>query len=107
MPYDTLAFVFYAYYQFMLLCLKDTSGTVDKIAKFLGKKITTEQKQQIVEHCSFQRMKSNPKTNYSWLEELGITSPKEGDVLRKGKIENMSTDVILIFLDQLLNLWYS
>lgn len=63
---------------------RDTEGTIDKVAKFLGKTLTQEQKDKIIDHCSFENMKKNPTTNHSWFETLGVSDPKRGDFMRKG-----------------------
>jgi hypothetical protein len=55
------------------------------VAKFLGKTLTQEQKDKIIDHCSFENMKKNPTTNHSWFETLGVSDPKRGDFMRKGK----------------------
>ncbi|XP_045196251.2 sulfotransferase 1E1-like [Mercenaria mercenaria] len=63
---------------------KDTDGTIDKVAKFLGKTLTREQKDIIINHCSFENMKKNPATNHFWFETYGVADPKKGDFMRKG-----------------------
>ncbi|KAH3734510.1 sulfotransferase 1C4-like [Dreissena polymorpha] len=63
---------------------KDTEGTIDKIAAFLGKKISTEDRKAIMEYCSFESMKKNPMTNHNWFEALGVADRKEGTFMRKG-----------------------
>lgn len=63
---------------------KDTEGTIDKLADFLGKTLTKEQKVKIIQHCSFENMKKNPTTNHSWFETLGVSDPKKGEFMRKG-----------------------
>ena len=56
-----------------------------QIATFLGKTLDQAQLQKIVDHCSFKNMKTNPTTNYSWLQDLGFAK-KNGEAVffRKG-----------------------
>lgn len=94
----------------MCVISQDTYGSIEKIANFLGKEVTPEQKRQIVEHCSFGQMKANPKTNYSWYKDWGVIKQKEVLILRKGrqfmvciitvigiKIRKMCLEMLLVF----------
>ncbi|KAF7232004.1 hypothetical protein EG68_10929 [Paragonimus skrjabini miyazakii] len=48
-------------------------------------KISDEELEQLVEHCSFQAMSTNPTTNFSWWKELGLWNPDE-KFMRRGVI---------------------
>jgi len=54
---------------------------VEKIAKFIGKEISPETCDLIVQQTSFDSMKSSEHTNYSWLEGM-----KGDGFIRKGKV---------------------
>ena len=45
---------------------KDLTGSVQKIATFIGSTINKEQLEDVVKQCEFESMKSNPLANYSW-----------------------------------------
>lgn len=63
---------------------RDTEGTIDQVAQFMGKSLTKAQKDIIIRHCSFENMKQNPTTNHCWFETYGISDPKRGEFIRKG-----------------------
>ena len=69
----------------MVLLFQDTPGTINKIAQFLGKDLTEEEKKHIMAHCSFEQMKDNNMTNHSWFINLGVSDPKRGEFMRKGQ----------------------
>jgi amine sulfotransferase len=57
--------------------------TIRKLCDFLGKDLSDEKVSTIVEWCSYEKMKSNPKVNYEWYKEFGLFK-KDGQFLRKG-----------------------
>ncbi|KAK2174926.1 hypothetical protein NP493_767g01071 [Ridgeia piscesae] len=66
--------------------LQDPSKTIQSIASFLGKDLSTKQVARIAKYCSFDEMKKNPASNYSWWDKLGIRLPEEAEFLRSGKV---------------------
>jgi len=54
---------------------------VEKIAKFIGKEVSPETRDLIVQQTSFGVMKSSEHTNYSWVEGM-----KRDGYFRKGKV---------------------
>lgn len=60
---------------------KDLTGSVQKIATFIGSTISKEQLVDIVKQCEFESMKNNPQANYSW-EPAHQASP----FMRKGVV---------------------
>ncbi|KAI0233206.1 Sulfotransferase family cytosolic 1B member 1 [Lamellibrachia satsuma] len=65
---------------------QDTNKTIQAIASFLGKELSTKQVTRIAKYCSFDEMKKNPASNYSWWDKLGIRQPDESEFLRSGKV---------------------
>ncbi|XP_033112812.1 sulfotransferase 1C4-like [Anneissia japonica] len=62
---------------------KDLTGGIMKISEFFGWPIPDGKLDEIVEHCTFSNMKSNPKTNYSDSPSLDVNSTP---FMRKGKV---------------------
>ena len=58
--------------------------TVRLIADFLDKPLTTSQIFDIIQSTTFEQMKKNPLSNYSWWNDLGLRDKNESDFLRKG-----------------------
>lgn len=56
---------------------------VIKLAQFLGKKLSEEILDKIIQHTSFQEMKNNPFTNYTMLEDQHMDQ-NEVKFMRKG-----------------------
>jgi len=63
----------------------DLAGQIEKVATFLGKKLTADQIEALVKHLSFDKFKSNPSVNYSELQESGYFK-KDTQFIRKGQI---------------------
>jgi len=57
---------------------------VAKVMKFLEINLTDEDVDDIVKQTSFESMKSNPTTNYSQWDSLGIRDKNESNFMRKG-----------------------
>ncbi|XP_057618545.1 sulfotransferase 2A1-like isoform X1 [Chionomys nivalis] len=60
---------------------KDTRKTIEKICDFLGKKLETEELDQVLKHSSFQAMKENNMSNFSLLQDEVTNGLK---LMRKG-----------------------
>jgi hypothetical protein len=65
---------------------KDPAESIKKIATFLGKHLSPEEVNVLVEHTSFERMKSNPSVNYEHWDSLGIRNTGEAKFYRKGRV---------------------
>ncbi|XP_058525187.1 amine sulfotransferase-like [Ochotona princeps] len=66
---------------------KDLRGSVLQISRFLGKELSEEDVDDIVNQATFENMKSIPQANYAHvLSQLRIPSHKEGLHMRKGTI---------------------
>jgi len=48
--------------------------------------LSTKQVARIAKYCSFDEMKKNPASNYSWWDKLGIRLPEEAEFLRSGEV---------------------
>ena len=59
-------------------------AVVNKIATFLGKEIDDTQLEKIVAHCSFNEMRTNPATNYSWWDAREFANKNRTDFFRRG-----------------------
>lgn len=64
---------------------KDLKTSVKLIAAFLEKSLTEEEIEIISNHCSFKKMSSNSKANYSHWKESGMAN-KDQTFMRKGEI---------------------
>ncbi|XP_052468243.1 sulfotransferase 2B1-like [Carassius gibelio] len=72
--------ILYIFYEEMILDLK---GSVEKIAKFLGKSLSPEMMENITKHCVFKNMKQNKMSNLSLVPEEYMDQ-KKSEFLRKG-----------------------
>ncbi|XP_062996858.1 sulfotransferase 2B1-like isoform X1 [Elgaria multicarinata webbii] len=63
---------------------QDLRGSVEKICRFLGKELNSQQIDSVVENASFQKMKDNPMSNFTTLPDYFLDH-KKGKLLRKGK----------------------
>uniref|UniRef100_A0A8D0BZ60 Sulfotransferase n=1 Tax=Salvator merianae TaxID=96440 RepID=A0A8D0BZ60_SALMN len=62
---------------------KNLRGGVEKICHFLGKELTSEQIDSVVENASFEKMKDNKMSNFSMMPDT-IMDKTKGKLLRKG-----------------------
>ncbi|KAL8186430.1 UNVERIFIED_CONTAM: hypothetical protein K2H54_070358 [Gekko kuhli] len=72
---------------------KDLRSSVLKICRFLGKKLTEEELQVVVDKATFDKMRMDPRTNYENMPPDLIEKGK-GHFLRKGTVgdwKNMMT----------------
>ena len=73
---------------------KDLPLCVRKVAKFLGKDVSDEMVQSLVDHLSFKQMRNNPAVNKEERKKLGLLTG-EGHFMRKGEVgdwKNYFTD---------------
>uniref|UniRef100_A0ACB8EM79 Uncharacterized protein n=1 Tax=Sphaerodactylus townsendi TaxID=933632 RepID=A0ACB8EM79_9SAUR len=61
---------------------QDLRGSVEKICQFLGKELSSQQMDSVVEHASFQKMKENKMSNFSVLPDE-VVDHKKGRFMRK------------------------
>ncbi|XP_077193105.1 sulfotransferase 2B1-like [Paroedura picta] len=62
---------------------QDLRGCVEKICRFLGKELNSQQIDSVVENASFRKMKENKMSNFSQLDETMVDF-KKGEFMRKG-----------------------
>ncbi|XP_065060408.1 sulfotransferase 1E1-like [Rhopilema esculentum] len=75
---------------------EDLASCVRKVAKFLGKDVTEQQVQILVDHLSFKKMRRNRSVNLERFQD-GKILDKEGSFLRKGEVgdwKNYFTDAM-------------
>ncbi|KAA0703444.1 Amine sulfotransferase [Triplophysa tibetana] len=65
--------------------IKDLGSVVEKISLFLGKTLTPQQVNKVVEHSTFKNMKDNPWANYKMIPS-SLLNQQHGTFLRKGTI---------------------
>ena len=58
---------------------------IETIASFLDKDLSPKQVKRMAKYCSFDEMKKNPASNYSWWDKLGIRQSGESEFLRNGE----------------------
>ncbi len=63
---------------------RDIHGVMDKLCKFLDKKLSPELVEEIVQHTSFNKMKDNKMVNYSFFGEN--IDQKISPFMRKGQV---------------------
>nr|XP_056701854.1 sulfotransferase 2B1-like [Euleptes europaea] len=62
---------------------QDLRGCVEKICHFLGKKLSSQQIDSVVEYATFQKMKENKMSNYSLMPDH-LMDHQKGKLMRKG-----------------------
>lgn len=67
---------------------QDLKGSVEKIAKFLGKSLSPDVTEKIAEHCVFKSMKQNKMSNFSMVPEEYMDQ-KKSEFLRKGNASTL------------------
>ena len=77
--------------RFFTFFSQDRVGTVRKIADFLGKVLTDEQVNKIVEHTSLESMKYNPAVNFAYFEQEFDTDKTDGEFINSGKRIELGT----------------
>ncbi|XP_078348358.1 sulfotransferase 1C4-like [Oculina patagonica] len=58
--------------------IKDPTGTVENIAKFIGKELSSETRDLIVQQTSLDAMKSSENSNFNWFQ--GVNYIRKGQV---------------------------
>ena len=69
---------------FFYIHSQDRRGTIENIAEFLGKDLTKEQVDKIVDYTSIESMKNNKACNLLYFEEMFKTDTSEGAFINKG-----------------------
>ncbi|XP_029801439.1 amine sulfotransferase-like isoform X1 [Suricata suricatta] len=65
---------------------KDLRGSIVKICKFLGKKLSDKDLDTVVTQAMFENMKSDPRANYDSILKTRFGIQEKGHFLRKGMI---------------------
>ena len=68
------------------LILQDLSGTIRKIAKFLGKSLSEEVVSRIADHCSLENMRSNKMLNLDYQRDYAAIDDTLGGFINKGTV---------------------
>ncbi|XP_060114561.1 sulfotransferase 2B1-like [Heteronotia binoei] len=66
---------------------RDLRGCVEKICHFVGKDLSSQQIDSVVENSSFQKMKNNKMSNFTLLPDTHMDHQK-GQIMRKGVCED-------------------
>ena len=59
---------------------------IKKIANFLGKTVTTDNIEKIIEHCSLENMRANDKLNMSYYRDFKKVFDDMGAFINKGNV---------------------
>ena len=89
---------------------KDHEGVVRKVAKFLGKELSDEVVQKIVELTGFEQMKSNPLVNGEGMAKSGLFDYSKSQFMRKGHVgdwKNYFTEDQAKYIQELCDQRYS
>jgi len=79
----------------------DIMATISQVSLFLGKNLSNVQKERIIKHTSFSKMKENPATN---LQNCSILNQKKSSFMRKGIVgdwQNYFSDEQSEYIDHL------
>ena len=82
---------------------KDQAGSVRKVAKFLGKDLSDDQVESLVEHLSFNKMKNNEAVNGAVLRDTLALFTEKGGFVRKGQVgdwKNYFTEEMNLRMDK-------
>ena len=60
--------------------------TIRKIANFLGKTVTTDEVEKIIDHCSLENMRANEKLNMSYYRDFKKVFDDIGGFINKGNV---------------------
>lgn len=86
---------------------KDQASSVRKVAKFLGKDISDEQVEVLVEHLSFKKTKEDTAVNKERMR--GRYLPGKGTFMRKGHVgdwKNYFTDEMNKRMDEAIEKYF-
>ncbi|XP_043116448.1 amine sulfotransferase-like [Puntigrus tetrazona] len=83
---DEMNFLYITYEEM----IKDLRSVVEKIASFLGKNLTPQQLNNVVEQSTFKIMKNNPQANYQHIPDI-LLNHKLGSFMRKGTVGDWKT----------------
>ncbi|XP_051721015.1 amine sulfotransferase-like isoform X2 [Ctenopharyngodon idella] len=78
---DEMNFLYITYEEM----IKDLRSVVERITSFLGRDLTPQQLNEVVEHSTFKNMKNNPQANYQ-LVSITMLNHEQGAFMRKGII---------------------
>lgn len=65
---------------------KNLKEAVTQLANFLGKQLSDDQINSIVQHCSFKEMSKNKSTNWSEFRSKGLIDENVSKFMRKGEV---------------------
>ena len=64
--------------------IADTIGTINKMASFIGRKLSSSDAERIASIVSFSSMQKNPKFNR--MDQIYFIDPSRGQFIRSGKV---------------------
>ena len=70
---------------------------VQKVAAFLGEKLSAEEVQKIAEHCSFGSMSKNPSVNNESIIAADNEKAEGIKFMRKGKVIKHNITMYIVF----------
>ena len=86
---------------------KDQASSVRKVAKFLGKDLSDNQIESLVEHLSFKKMKENSSVNGAVWQNTLFT--EKGGFVRKGQVgdwKNYFTEEMNVRMDKAIEKYF-
>lgn len=75
---------------------KDLHSVVERVTEFLGTKLTNDQMDTLLNHLSFESMKSNASVNYESIVEMNRAhkiTEDQGAFMRSGKVGGYKADM--------------